>query len=119
MPGIRSANHSFHDAEQGGTEGGLRTKGRVPRRFVTGAACGRRGEGRAVPEASVAPWGWGARKPPYSMGGRSRLRSTAVAMPATVPPLVYCQMAKSNCAWGSALSYSANQTGRSPSSARS
>ena len=55
----------------------------------------------------------------YFAGGSRRLRSTAVPMPATEPPLVYCQMAKSNCACGSAASYSANQTGRPPRSARS
>ena len=39
-------------------------------------------------------------------------RSTRVDMPATVPALVYCHMTKSNCPVGTAMSYSANHTGR-------
>lgn len=54
------------------------------------------------------------------LGGRIQparnrmLRSTAVRIPATEPPFVYCHRSKSNCPVGTATSYSANQTGRLP-----
>lgn len=54
------------------------------------------------------------------LGGRIQparnrmLRSTAVGIPATEPPFVYCHRSKSNCPVGTATSYSANQTGRLP-----